>query len=159
MDHVPRHIRKAVWLLALASASCTFHRVRLDVEPVDVEGQFVRACEILAAAGDRHPPVMRGQQATLAALASIRPPGRFCFVCRRMRRCAARLDREGRNQYLTARQIALLAVGRTGSSRTVLVLPAPGGPELDDLLERSCESCAAMPARIQDGTWDKGLKP
>lgn len=142
--------------VGLACGGCSFQRVYLSVEPEPFEGHFVRACELLetdATTGTSAPAhAIKPQPETMAALAAIRPPGRFCFVCRRLRICAAHL----RSLGLTdpgARSVARAALRGRPTPGGQEQLPPPGGPGLGAVQERICRACASMPRRIQDGTW------
>ena len=143
--------RLAIWLTLLAPtllASGCFARVSLPIEPGAAEGQFVRACELLDEAAR-----LRPQPATIAALAAIRPPGRFCFVCRRLRRCQARLERLGLESDPQAEGLARQVADRAGQNPTADFPPA-GGPSLEQMRSLMCRACASMPPRIQDGAWE-----
>ncbi len=141
-------------VLGLACGGCSFQRVYLSVEPEPFEGQFVRACELLDAGASARAvvaaPAIKPQPETMAALAAIRPPGRFCFVCRRLRICAARLRSLGLTDP-DARAVARAAPRASPAAPDQL--PPPGGPGLEAVQERVCRACASMPRRIQDGTW------
>jgi len=141
--------------LGLASGGCSLQRVYLSVEPEPIEGQFVRACERVDPSSPPADAVsgLRPQPATMAALAAIRPPGRFCFVCRRLRQCAGRLRALGLDNP-DARTLAEAAAERLPAEcRAKVDLPPPGGPGFRAVQERLCRACASMPRRIQDGTW------
>lgn len=141
--------------VGLACGGCSFQRVYLSVEPEPFEGHFVRACELLAPQATTQAETGRDikpQPETMAALAAIRPPGRFCFVCRRLRICAARLRSMGLADP-DARAVAVAARSGPSRARAADQLPPPGGPGLGAVQERICRACASMPLRIQSGTW------
>jgi hypothetical protein len=145
-------------VVATPIAGCWQRRVPLTVAPEPPEGHFIRACELLAAAAqpDSRPARLRDQARTMAALRAIRPPGRFCFVCRRLRRCTAQAERLGLAPSMNAHQLARAAVVQLGLEPGAgLGLPPPGGPDLDTARERLCRACASMPERIQRGTWSR----
>ena len=145
------------WLLAtaglfgvLSASGCSVHRVYLSVEPENFEGHFVRTCETL----DPNAPDtgLRAHPATMAALSAIRPAGRFCFVCRRLRRCTKQLNELEIDFDPTAREMSVRAMAGQ-SNVEPNNLPPPGGPRFSAAREALCRACASMPRRIQLGTW------
>lgn len=148
-------------LVAAPLAGCWPRRVPLSVAPEPPEGHFIRACELLTASlgPDSRPARLRDQTRTMAALRAIRPPGRFCFVCRRLRRCTALAERLDLAPSLNAHQLARAAITRLGLEPVESPpLPPPGGPDLNTARERLCRACASMPERIQRGTWSRGRR-
>ncbi len=148
-------------VMAAPLAGCLKRRVPLTVAPEPPEGHFIRACELLTAAlgPNSRPTRLHDQARTMSALRAIRPPGRFCFVCRRLRRCTAQAERLGLAASMNAHQLARAAVVHLGlEPGASLPLPPSGGPDLETTREQLCRACASMPERIQRGTWSRGQR-
>ncbi len=97
---------------------------------------------------------LRTQKDTMEALRSISPPGRLCFVCRRLRLCSFALERLEIDDDVSSRElIERLLEGDKKIKVDKSTLPAHGGITFKQARRGMCRACATMPIRIQDGTW------
>ncbi len=146
-----------LFMLVILSATCinacSVNRIYLSKTPRVFEADLVRACEFLHAAKSGTNPLLRSRHETMEALKSISPPGRLCFVCRRLRLCEFTTEGLKMGQKLDARTMIENTVSHFGKKLRTKDLPEPGGISLEQARMGMCRACATMPVRIQDGTW------